>query len=142
MQGCLGLQWWWRGQSLPDLPDAGTHGLPALVFYTAMYCTVSVLGYADQLLAPEEGFSRGVSSLQTKKSLLCCLPILGHYWCFVVIKEIHKKMQNKNPKKRGGGLTNERPQTDHGITGPMRGLGKNCMGRGPTRPTRHRGPSW
>ena len=29
-----------------------------------------------------------------------------------------------------GGLTNERPQTDHVITGPMRGLEKNRMGRG------------
>ena len=29
-----------------------------------------------------------------------------------------------------GGLTNERPQTDHVITGPMRGLKKNHMGRG------------
>ena len=25
-----------------------------------------------------------------------------------------------------GGLTNERPGTDHVISGPMRGLGKNC----------------
>ena len=30
----------------------------------------------------------------------------------------------------GGGLTNERPGTDHVITGPMRGLEKNRMGRG------------
>ena len=49
---------------------------------------------------------------------------------------------------------NERPQTDHVIRGPMRGLKKNCMGRGltkkqrqhmdiaTTRPTRPRGPSW
>ena len=33
-------------------------------------------------------------------------------------------------KKGGGMLTNERPQTDHVIRGPMRGLKKNCMGRG------------
>ena len=31
-----------------------------------------------------------------------------------------------------GGLTNERPQTDHVITGPMKGLEKNRMGRGQT----------
>ena len=28
-----------------------------------------------------------------------------------------------------GGLTNEKPQTNHVIRGPMRGLGKSCMGR-------------
>ena len=27
----------------------------------------------------------------------------------------------------GGGLTNERPRTDHVITGPMRGLKKNAL---------------
>ena len=32
----------------------------------------------------------------------------------------------------GGGLTNERPQTDHVIRGPMRGLEKNRIGRGQT----------
>ena len=31
-----------------------------------------------------------------------------------------------------GGLTNERPWTDHVIRGPMRGLKKNCNGRGQT----------
>ena len=31
---------------------------------------------------------------------------------------------------RGGGLTNERPGTDHVILGPMRGLEINYMGRG------------
>ena len=55
-----------------------------------------------------------------------------------------------------GGLTNERPWTDHVITGPMRGLEKNRMGRGQThkqhtntqtdlvttRPTQPRGPNW
>ena len=56
-----------------------------------------------------------------------------------------------------GGLTNERSQTDHVITGPMRGL-KNGMGRGKnshtdtqtdrhtdfptTRPPRPQGPIW
>ena len=54
--------------------------------------------------------------------------------------------------RRGGGLTNERPRTDHVITGPMRGLRKNRVGRGQsqniqtdfvtTRPTWPRGPSW
>ena len=29
-----------------------------------------------------------------------------------------------------GGLANERRGTDHVISGPMRGLEKNCMGRG------------
>ena len=32
----------------------------------------------------------------------------------------------------GGGLTNERPGSDHVILGPMRGLEKNRMGRGQT----------
>ena len=51
-----------------------------------------------------------------------------------------------------GGLTNERPRTDHVTWGPMRGLEKNRMGRGhstdrqtdmlTTRPTWPRGPSW
>ena len=47
-----------------------------------------------------------------------------------------------------GGLTNERPQTDHVITGPMRGLkkiaweGDKQTDFATTRPTRPRGPSW
>ena len=44
----------------------------------------------------------------------------------------------KNKVRRGGGpkfvseggLTNQRPQSDHVIWGPMRGLEKICMGRG------------
>ena len=36
-----------------------------------------------------------------------------------------------------GGLTNERPRTDHVITGPMRDLNKNCMGRGQTNKRQH-----
>ena len=31
-----------------------------------------------------------------------------------------------------GGLTNERPRTDHVITGPMKGPPKNCLGMGQT----------
>ena len=30
----------------------------------------------------------------------------------------------------GGGLTNERPGTNHVMSGPMRGLENNFMGRG------------
>ena len=32
-------------------------------------------------------------------------------------------------------MTNERPQTDYVIRGPMRGLEQNCMGRGQTHNT-------
>ena len=35
-----------------------------------------------------------------------------------------------------GGLTNERPRTDHVIWGQIRGLKKNCMGRGQTNTQR------
>ena len=55
-------------------------------------------------------------------------------------------------KYGGGGLTNERPGSDHVIWGPMRGLEKNCTwwrkqtqrhtDMETTRPTRPRGPSW
>ena len=36
-----------------------------------------------------------------------------------------------------GGLTNERPQTDHMIWGPLRGLEKKCMGWGQTKSASH-----
>ena len=52
---------------------------------------------------------------------------------------------------RKGGLTNDRPQTDHVIWGPIRGQNKNYMGRvhtyihtdiATTRPNRPSGPIW
>ena len=45
-------------------------------------------------------------------------------------------MENKLGKKmQGGWMTNERPGTDHVMSGPMRGLQKNCTRwRGTTEP--------